>query len=111
MVDDAKCLKIIDFGSATSSTATRRHANYVVSRYYRAPELLLGTESYSEKIDIWAVGCIIWEVLVGSVLFAGGDTADQLFRIIAVLGSPTSAEFKAMKVKDRSDQCAAATAK
>eukprot|EP01122_Echinamoeba_exundans_P015679 TRINITY_DN7564_c0_g1_i1.p1 TRINITY_DN7564_c0_g1~~TRINITY_DN7564_c0_g1_i1.p1 ORF type:complete len:222 (-),score=21.72 TRINITY_DN7564_c0_g1_i1:488-1153(-) len=101
MVDEAETVKVIDFGSATVSSTTRRHACYVVSRVYRAPELLLGAEKYSEKIDIWSIGCILWEIIMGTVLFGGADAADQVLRIIAVLGSPTKSQFEAMKVKDR----------
>jgi serine/threonine protein kinase len=101
MVDEAETVKVIDFGSATVTSSTRRHACYVVSRFYRAPELLLGAEKYSEKIDIWSIGCIIWEIIMGTVLFPGADAADQILRIIAVLGSPTKSQFDAMKVKDR----------
>ena len=66
---------------------------YVVTRWYRAPELLLANETYSGAIDIWSVGCILAELLQRTPLFPGADYLDQLKRIIKVLGSPSDAEL------------------
>lgn len=66
---------------------------YVVTRWYRAPELLLSCEQYTAAIDVWSVGCILAELLLRKPLFAGKDYIDQLKLIIKLLGSPTDAEL------------------
>ena len=52
---------------------------YVATRWYRAPELLLGTTIYGKEVDIWAIGCIIGEITDGDPLFPGESEIDQLF--------------------------------
>ncbi|KAK7922828.1 hypothetical protein WMY93_009730 [Mugilogobius chulae] len=64
---------------------------YVVTRYYRAPEVILGMK-YKENVDIWSVGCIMGEMVKGSVIFQGTDHIDQWNKVIEVLGTP-SLEF------------------
>ncbi|KAK9822621.1 hypothetical protein WJX74_011011 [Apatococcus lobatus] len=92
---NASCdLKIADFGLARHSSGNQNFmTEYVVTRWYRAPELLLANETYSGAIDIWSVGCILAEVLQRTPLFPGADYLDQLKRIIKVLGSPSDAEL------------------
>lgn len=60
---------------------------YVVTRYYRAPEVILGM-GYKENVDIWSVGCIMGEMIRGGVLFPGTDHIDQWNKIIEQLGTP-----------------------
>lgn len=66
---------------------------YVVTRWYRAPELLLSCEQYTAAIDVWSVGCILAELLQRKPLFAGKDYIDQLKLIIKLLGSPSDADL------------------
>ncbi len=61
----------------------------MVSRWYRAPEIILG-QDYTSAIDIWAAGCVFAELIGRTVLFRGSTTLEQLERIIAVMGTPTS---------------------
>ncbi len=61
---------------------------YVVTRWYRAPELLLSCDSYGEAIDVWAAGCILAELLGRRALFPGRDYMDQLKLIVRTLGNP-----------------------
>ncbi len=61
---------------------------YVVTRWYRAPELLLSCEDYTAAIDVWSVGCIIAELLGRKALFPGKDYIHQLNLILQVLGTP-----------------------
>lgn len=82
-------LMMADFGSAKIMQADTTSIAYICTRYYRAPELLLGDESYRYKVDVWAVGCCIAEMFVGAPLFLGKTTSDQLLQIIKVLGTPT----------------------
>jgi len=86
---NANCdLKICDFGLARTSKEKQFMTEYVVTRWYRAPELLLSCEEYSTAIDVWSVGCIIAELLGRKALFPGKDYIHQLNLIIQVLGSP-----------------------
>lgn len=77
-----------DFGSAKIMQADTMSIAYICTRFYRAPELLLGDESYRYKVDVWAVGCCIAEMVMGSPLFMGKSSSDQLLQIIKVLGAP-----------------------
>jgi serine/threonine protein kinase len=65
------------------------NVSYICSRYYRAPELIFGATDYTTAIDVWSVGCVIAELLVGQPLFPGESGVDQLVEIIKVLGTPT----------------------
>jgi glycogen synthase kinase 3 beta len=83
-------LKIIDFGSAKVLREGGPSASYIASRIYRAPELLLDTTHYDGKIDIWAAGCVIAEILLDAIpMFQGSSNADQMVQIMRVLGNPT----------------------
>ena len=59
----------------------------------RPPELLLGSESYGPEVDMWSVGCIFAELLIGKPLFPGKDETDLLEKISQKLGSPTEENF------------------
>lgn len=67
---------------------------YVVTRWYRAPELLLANDDYTCAIDMWSVGCILAELYSRSPLFPGHDVKHQLELICVVLGKPTSPEIQ-----------------
>ncbi|KAF0292512.1 Stress-activated protein kinase JNK [Amphibalanus amphitrite] len=84
-------LKILDFGLARSTGTSFMMTPYVVTRYYRAPEVILGM-GYKENVDIWSIGCIMGEIIRGAVLFPGSDHIDQWNKIIEQLGTP-SREF------------------
>jgi len=80
-------VKIADFGSSKFLDNSQKNTPYIVSRYYRAPELLLCVTNYSFKIDIWAAGCIVAELALLDVMFKGRDEGGQLFEIFKTLGS------------------------
>jgi mitogen-activated protein kinase 1/3 len=85
---NAKCdLKIGDFGLARTTTETDFMMEYVVTRWYRAPELLLNCSEYTAAIDIWSVGCILGEIATREPLFPGKDYVHQL-RLITEVWSP-----------------------
>jgi serine/threonine protein kinase len=63
--------------------------DYVTTRWYRAPEVIVGWTKYTSAIDMWAVGCIVAELLTRTPLFPGESTMKQLGLIIRVLGSPS----------------------
>ncbi|XP_039121847.1 mitogen-activated protein kinase 4 [Dioscorea cayenensis subsp. rotundata] len=92
---NANCdLKICDFGLArTNSTKGQFMTEYVVTRWYRAPELLLCCENYDTSIDVWSVGCIFAELLGRKPIFPGTECLNQLKLIINVLGTRTDADL------------------
>ncbi|KHG23154.1 Mitogen-activated protein kinase 4 [Gossypium arboreum] len=76
---NANCdLKIGDFGLARTTSETDFMTEYVVTRWYRAPELLLSCSEYTAAIDIWSVGCILGEIMTREPLFPGKDYVHQL---------------------------------
>uniref|UniRef100_A0A8C9PEU6 mitogen-activated protein kinase n=1 Tax=Spermophilus dauricus TaxID=99837 RepID=A0A8C9PEU6_SPEDA len=90
-------LKILDFGLARPADAEM--TGYVVTRWYRAPEVILSWMHYNQTVDIWSVGCIMAEMLTGKTLFKGKDYLDQLTQILKVTGVP-GAEF-VQKLNDK----------
>ena len=83
-------LKLADFGLARPfAVPIRRFTHEVVTLWYRAPEILLGTEKYSTAVDLWSVGCIVAETMLGRPLFTGDSEIDQLLRVFQTLGTPT----------------------
>ncbi|KXZ56015.1 hypothetical protein GPECTOR_2g1567 [Gonium pectorale] len=89
-------LKLCDFGSAKVLIKGEPNISYICSRYYRAPELIFGATDYTSAIDVWSVGCVLAELLLGQPLFPGESGVDQLVEIIKVLGTPTREEINAM---------------
>ena len=97
LVDPAThALKICDFGSAKRIVKGEVNVSYICSRYYRAPELIFGSTEYTTAIDVWSVGCVVAELLVGQPLFPGESGVDQLVEIIKVLGTPNPDQIEAM---------------
>jgi len=89
-------VKICDFGSAKVLSPNGLNTPYIVSRYYRAPELILACSDYTNKIDVWAIGCILAEFLTRRPIFPGKTEGSQLIEQIAILGLPTAEELAAM---------------
>ena len=81
-------LKICDFGSAKKLVKGETNVAYICSRYYRAPEVIFGAVDYNNKIDIWSVGCVVAEMVLGEPMFPGESAVDQLVEIIKILGTP-----------------------
>lgn len=90
---DDNRVKICDFGSSKFIHENTKSTPYIVSRYYRAPELILGCNFYNEKIDIFAAGCIMAELFTLNPLFAGKTEGLQIFEQMCVLGKPTEEYF------------------
>ena len=82
-------LKLCDFGSAKKIVAGESNVSYICSRYYRAPELIFGATNYSFSIDLWSMGCVLAEMLLGTPLFMAESGIDLLVEIIKILGTPT----------------------
>lgn len=81
-------VKIADFGLAREIRSRPPYTDYVSTRWYRAPEVLLRSTSYSSPIDQWAVGCIMAELYTLRPLFPGSSEVDTIFKICQVLGTP-----------------------
>lgn len=81
--------KVADFGLAREIRSRPPFTDYVSTRWYRAPEVLLRSTSYNSPIDIWAMGCIIAELFTLRPLFPGSSEADEIYKICSVLGSPS----------------------
>lgn len=83
-------VKVADLGAAKVLDKSERRMNtpYVVSRYYRAPELILGSHFYDQSIDIWSAGCILFELMTRTPLFPGDSEGLQLLEQAQILGMP-----------------------
>eukprot|EP00079_Xenopus_tropicalis_P010243 XP_002934912.2 PREDICTED: serine/threonine-protein kinase ICK [Xenopus tropicalis] len=81
-------VKIADFGLARETRSRPPYTDYVSTRWYRAPEVLLRATNYNSPIDIWAVGCIMAEIYTLRPLFPGSSEVDTIFKICQVLGTP-----------------------
>lgn len=88
-------VKICDFGSA-KILDEKLNTPYIVSRYYRAPELILACSDYTEKIDIWAIGCIFTEFMTLRPLFPGKTEGSQFIEQVAILGLPSKQVLQKM---------------
>ncbi|XP_029698669.1 serine/threonine-protein kinase MAK isoform X2 [Takifugu rubripes] len=80
-------VKIADFGLAREIRSKPPYTDYVSTRWYRAPEVLLRSSNYSSAIDLWAVGCIMAELYTLRPLFPGNSEVDEIFKICQVLGT------------------------
>ncbi|CAM9412552.1 unnamed protein product, partial [Scytosiphon promiscuus] len=91
-------LKLCDFGFArivpSSSGHRQELTDYVATRWYRAPELLLGSTRYDPSVDLWAIGCIMGELVDGQPLFPGDSEIDQLYIVQRMLGPLTEAHLQ-----------------
>lgn len=88
-------LKICDLGLARGYNFEEEDkTEYVVTRWYRSPEVILNAHQYTKAIDIWSVGCIIAELLGRTPLFPGEDYLDQVQRVISILGTPSAEDLK-----------------
>lgn len=95
-------MKLADFGLARSIGNVGKDdgpvlTDYVATRWYRAPEILLGSTKYTKGVDMWSVGCILAELLSGKPTFPGTSTMNQLQRIIAVTGPPSTEDIDAIQ--------------
>ncbi|CAF1675309.1 unnamed protein product [Adineta ricciae] len=108
LINERGELKLADFGLArVKSFPTKTYSHEVVTLWYRPPDVLLGSTEYSTPIDIWAVGCIFYEMACGRPLFAGTKVEEELYLIFKYLGTPTEqslpgvtskTEFRALKL-------------
>eukprot|EP00731_Ephydatia_muelleri_P031532 Em0023g39a len=101
-------IKLADFGLMRSLTSipfgeenigfNPIMTEYVATRWYRAPEILLGSQRYTKGVDMWSVGCILAEMMSGKPLFDGTSTLNQIERIMTIIPHPTRADEDALKL-------------
>jgi serine/threonine protein kinase len=90
LIDRKGTLKLADFGLGRAfGVPMRAYTHEVVTLWYRAPEILLGSKFYACPVDMWSVGCIFAELVTRKPLFPGDSEIDELFKIFRILGTPT----------------------
>ncbi|XP_068017272.1 LOW QUALITY PROTEIN: mitogen-activated protein kinase 15 [Melanerpes formicivorus] len=101
---DADCfVKLCDFGLARSLSQVNEDQDspalteYVATRWYRAPEILLSSRRYTKGVDMWSIGCILGELLLGKPLFPGTSTVNQIEMIFRVIPAPSPEDILAMQ--------------
>eukprot|EP00298_Acanthocystis_sp_HF-20_P011768 c19563_g1_i2.p1 GENE.c19563_g1_i2~~c19563_g1_i2.p1 ORF type:complete len:346 (-),score=99.48 c19563_g1_i2:1063-2100(-) len=92
-------LKVCDFGLAryVKSEDNPILTDYVATRWYRAPEILVGSTNYTTAVDMWSVGCIVGELILKRPLFTGSSTMNQLEIIVELLGYPSQQEIESIQ--------------
>lgn len=86
-------IKIADFGLAREIVSQPPYTEYVSTRWYRAPEVLLQSATYGPAVDMWAMGAIMAELFTLRPLFPGSSEADEIYKICSVIGSPTKSSW------------------
>jgi len=94
-------VKVADFGLARSLDTKAGSGDpvltdYVATRWYRAPEILLGSNKYTKGVDMWSMGCILAELILGKPFFPGTSTLNQLDRVLEVTGRPRPEDIEAI---------------
>jgi serine/threonine protein kinase len=91
LINEDGVVKLADFGLGRAfCVPVRGYTHEVVTLWYRAPEVLLGQDTYSLPLDLWSIGCIMLELTTGNALCPGDSEIDQLFRIFRLFGTPTN---------------------
>ncbi|XP_054841268.1 mitogen-activated protein kinase 15 isoform X2 [Eublepharis macularius] len=105
---DADCfVKLCDFGLARSLCQIHKEQSnqalteYVATRWYRAPEILLASHRYTKGVDMWSIGCILGEMLLGKPLFPGTSTVNQIEQILRVIPPPSPEDVAASQADYR----------
>lgn len=104
LVNSGCLLKVADFGLARSMThgidepiSAPMLTDYVATRWYRAPEILLGSTEYNFGVDMWSCGCILGELLSGKPIFPGTSTMNQLEKVLGLTGRPCMEDIASVK--------------
>lgn len=104
LLDNQCSVKVCDFGLARSlyqvtvdDQGDPNLTEYVATRWYRAPEILLASHRYTKGVDMWSLGCILGEMLTGKPLFPGSSTLNQIERIIASIDPPNAEDVESMQ--------------
>ncbi|XP_047333414.1 protein IMPAIRED IN BABA-INDUCED STERILITY 1-like [Impatiens glandulifera] len=98
LVNDNGTLKVADFGLANSFGQKQPLTSRVVTLWYRPPELLLGSTNYGASVDLWSIGCVFAELLLGKPILQGRTEVEQLHKIFKLCGSPPEDYWKKSKL-------------
>ncbi|KAI3386669.1 hypothetical protein SNEBB_007767 [Seison nebaliae] len=95
-------LKLADFGLARSVNETAEtnpvpYTEYIATRWYRAPEILLASKTYTKGIDMWSIGCILGELYLNEPIFQGTNTLNQLEKILVYMPKPSSEDIESLQ--------------
>ena len=100
LINSDSTVKLCDFGLARTfaegDICQAVMTEYVSTRWYRSPELIIGSNHYNEGVDSWALGCIVAELYAGRPLFPGTSTLDQMERVVSLTGPPSSSDIASM---------------
>lgn len=102
LVNEDCSSKLCDFGLVRSLQQEDEGlppvlTEYIATRWYRAPEILLGSKKYSKPTDVWSFGCMLGEVLMGKPMFPGNSTLNQIERVITWTGPPSIQDLKSLQ--------------
>ena len=100
LLNDQCHVKLADFGLARSVANCEEEVvrtEYVATRWYRAPEILLGSTKYTKPVDMWSVGCMLGELIIGKAIFPGTSTLNQIEKIIELLGKPKAEDIESIE--------------
>lgn len=94
-------IQIADFGLSRSVKKAPEEEDpilteYIATRWYRAPEIVLGAQQYSKAVDVWSVGCILGEMLHGRAIFPGKSTLNQIELILKLIGMPSDEDLESL---------------
>ncbi|XP_050503100.1 MAPK/MAK/MRK overlapping kinase-like [Diabrotica virgifera virgifera] len=98
-------VKVGDLGSVRGIFSSPPYTEYISTRWYRSPECLLTVGNYGPKMDVWATGCVFYEMLTLRPLFPGSNEIDQLCKIHHILGSPSLQLIARLKSRSRNFIC------
>ena len=97
LINSDSFIKVCDFGLARCTTSAIGKdvimTDYVATRWYRAPEILLGSTRYGVQADMWSIGCIFGELLGGKPMFPGTSTLSQINKVLEVTGKPSKEDI------------------
>jgi serine/threonine protein kinase len=93
LISQDNTVKLIDFGLAKEIRSKPPFTDYVSTRWYRAPEILLRSSTYSSPVDVFAFGCVLAELYLMKPLFMGTSEIDQLSKICSLMGTPTAQDW------------------
>lgn len=95
LINSDTTIKLCDFGFARSVDSNDFYNNdYLMSNWYKSPELLLGSNKYTKSSDMWSIGCIIAEVLTGKILFQSTSILNQLSKVMEITGKPNKYDIE-----------------
>jgi len=102
LINSDVMIKVADFGLARSvaymgDDGDYKLSEYVATRWYRAPEILLGSSKYTKAVDMWSVGCILGELLVGKPIFQGKSSLNQIEKVLELVGKPKAEDIESIE--------------